>query len=611
MAALKIGSKLQTGKYEITKVLGSGNFGITYLASTKIPVKGQLGQMDVTINVAVKEFFMKDLNNRTSDETTVEGSRNTMVSNYRQKFRKEAENLAKLHHPNIVKVIEVFDENNTTYYVMEYIAGGSLDEYIKQKGHLPEKEALAYTIEIGGALSYMHKNRMVHLDLKPKNMMRNQNGNLFLIDFGLSKQYDDNGEPESSTSIGLGTPGYAPLEQANYKQDGNLPVTLDVYALGASLYKMLTGKTPPDSSTILNEGLPLSLLKQAGVSEGTISVVEKAMSPIRKERYQTVAAMSAAISDLLDDNEQTRFLTEEKEKEEETSYLKEPGEKSVEHEPIVENHEPIVEEAHQAEQDDRVVANSNDVKEKNNGGVMKYLAIAGVAFIVLFFLFKGFNKSVAPEDNVMYQAQEELSFEVQEVDLGLPSGTIWSGWNVGANSAEEKGDLFAWGEAVSKERFSTDNYFDLTYSKFNLNSNTPSLIRTNHDTARQLWTSEWAMPSKQQVDELINNCEWTWGSYKGCKGMIGKGPNGHHIFFPTTGYGNENGIWYANSEGDYWCGELCNPNKHDHSNYAPGVIGEAKNSFRAYQFGFSSGGSISSGCAQRYYGRAVRPVKIR
>ena len=299
MAALKIGSKLQNGKYEITKVLGSGNFGITYLASTKIPVKGQLGQMDVTINVAVKEFFMKDLNNRTSDETTVEGSRNTMVSNYRQKFRKEAENLAKLHHPNIVKVIEVFDENNTTYYVMEYIAGGSLDEYIKQKGHLPEKEALAYTIEIGGALSYMHKNRMVHLDLKPKNMMRNQNGNLFLIDFGLSKQYDDNGEPESSTSIGLGTPGYAPLEQANYKQDGNLPVTLDVYALGASLYKMLTGKTPPDSSTILNEGLPLSLLKQAGVSEGTISVVEKAMSPIRKERYQTVAAMSAAISDLL------------------------------------------------------------------------------------------------------------------------------------------------------------------------------------------------------------------------------------------------------------------------------------------------------------------------
>ena len=311
MAELKIGSKLQSGKYEITKVLGSGNFGITYLASTKIAVKGQMGQMDVTINVAIKEFYMKDLNNRTSDGTTVEGTQNTMVKNYRHKFRKEAGNLAKLHHPNIVKVIEVFDENNTTYYVMEYIEGGSLDDYIKQKGHLSEDEALRCTVEIGNALSYMHKNRIIHLDLKPKNIMRNQNGTLYLIDFGLSKQYDENGEPESSTSIGLGTPGYAPLEQSNYKQDGTLPVTLDVYALGASLFKMLTGKTPPEASSVLNEGLPLASLNQVGVSADTISIVEKAMFPMKKGRYQTVHSFSEAISNLSDNNEQTSYQEDE------------------------------------------------------------------------------------------------------------------------------------------------------------------------------------------------------------------------------------------------------------------------------------------------------------
>ena len=311
MAELKIGSTLQKGKYEITKVLGSGNFGITYLATTEVAINGQLGQMNATVNVAIKEFYMKDLNNRTSDGSTVEGTQNTMVKNYRKKFKKEAENLAKLHHPNIVKVIEVFDENNTTYYVMEYVEGGSLDDYIKSKGHLTENEALNCTLEIGKALSYMHENRMIHLDLKPKNIMRNSKGHLFLIDFGLSKQYDENGEPESSTSIGLGTPGYAPLEQSNYKQDGTLPVTLDVYALGASLFKMLSGKTPPESSYVLNDGLPHDALIKVGVHDDVIAVVEKAMSPIKKDRYQTVTDLLKAVSKLLSNGEQTETEDEE------------------------------------------------------------------------------------------------------------------------------------------------------------------------------------------------------------------------------------------------------------------------------------------------------------
>lgn len=311
MVELKIGSFLQNGKYEITEVLGSGNFGITYLATTKIAVNGQLGQMDVIVNVAIKEFYMKDLNNRTSDGSTVDGTQNTMVKNYRQKFKKEAENLAKLHHPNIVKVIEVFDENNTTYYVMEYVEGGSLDDYIKSKGRLTEEEALQCTLEIADALSYMHKNMMIHLDLKPKNIMRNSKGHLYLIDFGLSKQYDENGEPESSTSIGLGTPGYAPLEQASYKQDGTLPVTLDVYALGASLFKMLTGKTPPESSAILNEGFPLSSLQKVGISASTISIVEKAMASVKKDRYQSVISMSNGIVNSIGNNWQKDFNDED------------------------------------------------------------------------------------------------------------------------------------------------------------------------------------------------------------------------------------------------------------------------------------------------------------
>lgn len=298
MVGLKQGSTLNRGKYKIVKILGQGSFGITYLATTRISMDGQLGKMDVKVNVTIKEFFMSDLNSRATDGTNVERTSSTLVTNYLNKFRREAENLSKLHHPNIVKVLEVFDENNTTYYVMEFIDGETLDDYIIRNGKLSVEETLAITKEVCKALSYMHDHKMLHLDLKPKNIMRNSEGHIYLIDFGLAKQYNDNGEPESSTTLGLGTPGFAPIEQAHYKQDGTFPVTLDIYAVGASIYKMLTGKTPPDSSYVLNEGLPLDRLKQAGVSDNVIAIVEKAMAPIKKDRYQTVAALSEAISNI-------------------------------------------------------------------------------------------------------------------------------------------------------------------------------------------------------------------------------------------------------------------------------------------------------------------------
>lgn len=327
MAGLKQGSTLKGGKYKIVKTLGQGSFGITYLATTRISMDGQLGKMDVNVNVTIKEFFMSDLNSRATDGTSVERTSSTLVKNYLKKFRKEAENLAKLHHPNIVKVLEVFDENNTTYYVMEYVDGETIDEYIKSKGHLSESESLKITQDVCSALSYMHEHKMLHLDLKPKNIMRNSEGRIFLIDFGLAKQYTEDGEPESSTSLGLGTPGYAPIEQAHYKKDGAFPVTLDIYALGASLYKMLTGKTPPDSSLVLNDGLPLSKLKSVGVSEETIAIVEKAMAPMKKERYQSVKALSLAIGNFTADEESTTIQEEEEgtNYDEQTEYVEDNG----------------------------------------------------------------------------------------------------------------------------------------------------------------------------------------------------------------------------------------------------------------------------------------------
>lgn len=287
---LEKGATLRGGTYVIEEVLGTGSFGISYLASAKITAQGNLGAMSVNAKVAVKEFFMGEVNMRDNDGSSVAGSSGSVFTNYRNRFRTEAMNLSKLKHENIVKVLDVFDENNTTYYVMEFIEGSSLDDYIKQKGYLTEAEAITIIRMVGNALAYMHSRKMVHLDIKPKNIMRDAAGKYYLIDFGLSKQFSEGGAPETSTSIGLGTPGYAPMEQSSYKNDGTFPATLDVYALGATMFKMLTGRRPPESSEIFNYGFPADALANLGVSSRTIKVVEKAMAPKKIDRYQDVSS---------------------------------------------------------------------------------------------------------------------------------------------------------------------------------------------------------------------------------------------------------------------------------------------------------------------------------
>lgn len=274
--------------YQIDKVLGQGSFGITYLASIKI--NGALGSIDANVKVTVKEFFMANFNGRQGC-TVTSGSQDGMYGYYKHKFTQEAINLSKLHHPNIVNVLEAFEENNTVYYAMEYIDGGSLDKKIEQNQKLSEKQCIELTKQIGSAVSFMHDNMMLHLDLKPSNIMLKQNGDAVLIDFGLSKQYTENGEPETLTKVGGGTPGYAPLEQISYRDGKGFPVTMDVYALGGTMYKMLTGVRPPEASDILEDGFPLHELTNRNVSEHTAVVIAKAMMPKRSERYQSVMDM--------------------------------------------------------------------------------------------------------------------------------------------------------------------------------------------------------------------------------------------------------------------------------------------------------------------------------
>ena len=277
MQSLQPNTTLQSRKYRIERVLGQGGFGITYLAE----------QVSLGRKVAIKEFFMKDFCSR--DEATLSmltpstGS-SKQVEQYKRKFIKEARNLARLNHPHIINVIDVFEENDTVYYVMPYLSGGSLQDYVKTHGVLSESEAMKYIKQIASALKYMHEEQHIcHYDVKPANILLDGKGNAVLIDFGISKNYDASGHETTTTPVGM-SEGYAPIEQYQQNVEEFSPVS-DVYALGATLYFLLHGKRPV-SAVHRASGTELLMSKQ--LSQGIKDIINASMKISKRERAKSM-----------------------------------------------------------------------------------------------------------------------------------------------------------------------------------------------------------------------------------------------------------------------------------------------------------------------------------
>ena len=271
---LKSGALLQGGRYKIISVIGQGGFGITYKAL----------QLGLGRYVAIKEFFMKQLCTREGDTSRVRvftDSACEVVAVYREKFLKEARIIAAFSHPNIVRIHDIFEENNTAYYVMEFLDCGSLSGFRK----LPQQQALTYIRQIGSALQYMHAHKTMHLDVKPDNIILRDYGTAVLIDFGISKHYDTADDETSHTPVGI-SKGYAPVEQF---RDGGVSAfspSSDVYSLAATLYKLLTGITPPESIDLQSGEAELPPYP-SGVGESCKQTIARALCP-RKQRPQSV-----------------------------------------------------------------------------------------------------------------------------------------------------------------------------------------------------------------------------------------------------------------------------------------------------------------------------------
>ena len=273
---LPSGAALQGGKYKIIRVLGQGGFGITYLAE----------QTGLGMKVAIKEFFLKGSCQRdaTTSRVSVPVTDNKdLVTKCLKKFKSEARKIASLNNDHIVSIIDIFDENGTSYYVMKYLDGGSLADRIRHAS-LPETQALSIVREIADALKSIHSNGLLHLDIKPANILFDDRDRAVLIDFGVSKYVDSEKDTTTTSSLVGFSRGFAPLEQVNATVNSLSPAT-DIYSLGATLYNLVVGITPPDASTVMDSGLPAF---PSDISEEVQKAIEQAMQPRRKDRPQDV-----------------------------------------------------------------------------------------------------------------------------------------------------------------------------------------------------------------------------------------------------------------------------------------------------------------------------------
>ena len=289
------GHLLQDGKYRLTHVVGQGGFGITYKGVWYTEVKGPLGTVKTEVPVCIKEYFFKDYCYRDADSLAVcvhSATGKQLFDKFKEKLIKEARILSEVHHPYIVNVLEVFEEHNTAYIAMEFIDGFSLKSLLEKEGMLPEAQALHYVRQIGEALQFVHEKNILHLDVKPSNILIDKQGNARLIDFGVSKRYDIEQEETSTTMLTL-SKGFAAIEQ--YDNEGILQFSPcpDIYSLGATLYNLLTGKIPTES--ILRATRPLKRPRELNpaISEQTEAVILQAMQIIPTDRY-------ASIKELLD-----------------------------------------------------------------------------------------------------------------------------------------------------------------------------------------------------------------------------------------------------------------------------------------------------------------------
>lgn len=291
---LQPGMTLCNGKYTIEKMIGSGGFGITYYAK-----HSGLNQF-----YAVKEFFIegKCMRNTQAHTVILQGINEDSFEKYRLKFIEEAQTLAQLNHPNIVRIVDVFDENNTSYIVMPFIEGQTLQQIVEKQGKLNYELAVNYIAQLTEAVGYIHEKNILHRDIKPENIIITPENRAVLIDFGSAREFIHD-KTQSHTSIL--TQGYAPLEQ--YSAASRKGAYSDIYSIGAVFYFIVTGNKPLDASERTLEILEEPKALNPDIPDDANRTIRKAMQIKPENRHQTIPEFMDDLlgvnpSELIDEN---------------------------------------------------------------------------------------------------------------------------------------------------------------------------------------------------------------------------------------------------------------------------------------------------------------------
>ena len=284
---LPAGTLLHGGQYRIESHVASGGFGNTYLAT----------DVNLKAKVAIKEFFIKTINHREDDSCTVSVSNNAneeMFNSLRDKFKKEAQRIFKIQHNNVVRVFALFEEYGTVYYSMDYIDGESLNSRLKREGALPESLVRSVFSQMLDALDVVHGAGLLHLDIKPHNIMLTPDGVAKLIDFGASKHAN---QAEATTITGFAfTPEYAPPELTNQEYDEIGPWT-DIYSLGITLYRLLSGAAIPSKREIRVKGAEAFTYSRP-VSDAMKQLIVSMTQGASERRPQSIAQLRALAAGL-------------------------------------------------------------------------------------------------------------------------------------------------------------------------------------------------------------------------------------------------------------------------------------------------------------------------
>ncbi len=542
MQHLQPNTTLQGGKYRIERVLGQGGFGNTYV--------GYNTEFEET--VAIKEFFMKGVTERDDTTSVVSVSNADNVQQFeeqREKFKKEATRIRKLNNPHIVGVHDLFEENGTAYYVMDYVDGESLAQRLKRTGKaMSEKKVREIFLQLLDALKAVHDAGMWHLDIKPANIMLDKNGNVKLIDFGASKQLNaQKGGATTSTAISY-TNGYAPREQMEQNYDKFGPWT-DIYALGATLYNLLTNKRPPMPSDIdddISEDKHNALPFPATTSTEMKQLVVQMMQTNRMKRPQTIDDITVLsgkkVNKKVESEETTLLVSPDNKSEEETIVV--PTDNKPVYQPQEKKEDKPEEYVSYLDEEPSWKEKLRDYWHSLKGVIAIMLSISAMSIFTLCLKtcdrITGWDKP-----QVESEAPSEDDIMPQSVDLGL--SVEWASFNIGARNPYETGDYYWWASTNPIKNESDAQIlfdWDETGQSFKKYNSLGMVISPEDDVAHKTLGGGWRVPTPDELNELVTKCTWEEAEYMDMKGYNVIGNNGNKIFLPYVG----------NPENAYWMG---------------------------------------------------------